>query len=227
MAIRRCCVIKASSSSQERERGAPPLRLPRVCCAKCLKRFEIHHNLSLIPRKTPQWLPTGVQPALRESRADGYAEEHRQRWNGAAGHAWVAAARCSIGCSSHSPIDSPIWQPRVVPISCSTVAAEPKPDSRDCGPDRNHGAMRRRRHLGTDAIRGARGPTPRRDGNLHCANAQTYPFEPESFDLIVSRFSVMVLAGFGRGTREPAARRAQRRRAANDRRARSGRTTRS
>ena len=60
-----------------------------------------------------------------------------------------------------------------------------------------------------------------------CANAQTYPFEPESFDLIVSRFSVMVLAGFGRGTREPAARRAQPRRAANDRRARSGRTTRS
>jgi ubiquinone/menaquinone biosynthesis C-methylase UbiE len=59
------------------------------------------------------------------------------------------------------------------------------------------------------------------------ANAQTYPFEPESFDLIVSRFGVMVLAGFGRGTREPAARRAQRRRAANDRRARSGRTTRS
>ena len=28
MAIRRCCAIKASSSSQERERGAPPLRLP-------------------------------------------------------------------------------------------------------------------------------------------------------------------------------------------------------
>ena len=25
-----------------------------------------------------------------------------------------------------------------------------------------------------------------------CANAQTYPFEPESFDLIVSRFGVMV-----------------------------------
>ena len=24
-----------------------------------------------------------------------------------------------------------------------------------------------------------------------CANAQTYPFEPESFDLIVSRFGVM------------------------------------
>src|SRR4030095_2326185 len=54
VAIRRCCVITASSSSQERERGAPPLRLPRACCAKCLKRFEIHHNLSLIPRKKPQ-----------------------------------------------------------------------------------------------------------------------------------------------------------------------------
>ena len=26
-----------------------------------------------------------------------------------------------------------------------------------------------------------------------CANAQTYPFEPECFDLIVSRFGVMVL----------------------------------
>ena len=54
VAIRGWCVIKASSSSQERERGAPPLRLPRACCAKCLKRFEIHHNLSLVPRKTPQ-----------------------------------------------------------------------------------------------------------------------------------------------------------------------------
>jgi hypothetical protein len=70
---------------------------------------------------------------------------------------------------------------RIVPISYSTVAAG---RGSNRGPDRNHGALPRRQHLGTDAIRGARGPTPRRDGNLHCANAQTYPFEPESFDLI-------------------------------------------
>ena len=55
-----------------------------------------------------------------------------------------------------------------------------------------------------------------------CANAQTYPFEPERFDLIVSGFGVMVPRRIGRGTREREARRARRRRAANDRLARSG-----
>ena len=49
-----------------------------------------------------------------------YAEEQRQHWNGAAGHAWVRP-RCSLGCSSRWPIGSPIWQPRVVAISCSTL----------------------------------------------------------------------------------------------------------
>jgi hypothetical protein len=32
-------------------------------------------------------------------------------------------ARYSLGCSRRWPIGSPIWQPRVVPISCSTLAA--------------------------------------------------------------------------------------------------------
>jgi hypothetical protein len=31
--------------------------------------------------------------------------------------------RYSLGCSRRWPIGSPIWQPRVVPISCSTLAA--------------------------------------------------------------------------------------------------------
>jgi hypothetical protein len=106
--------------------------------------------------QTPQWLPTGVQPALEKSRADGYAEEHRQRWNGAAGHARVAAARCAIGCSSHSPIDSGSR------ASSRSAARRWLRDGRHDGGDRaadgNHGAMRRPRQLGTDAICGARGP---------------------------------------------------------------------
>lgn len=130
---------------------------------------------------------------LRERRADGSAEEHRQRWNGAAGHAWVAAARCSIGCSSRSPIDSPIWQPRVVPIGCSTVAA---------GREARRVAIARRmgttRHASASTSRNrcyprrGRADTEGVTATFICANAQTYPFEPESFDLIVSRFGVMV-----------------------------------
>jgi hypothetical protein len=54
--------------------------------------------------------------------------------------------------------------------------------------------MRRRRHLGTDCYpRRARADTEGVTATFICANAQTYPFEPESFDLIVSRFGVMVL----------------------------------
>jgi hypothetical protein len=135
--------------------------------------------------------------ATLERRADGYADKPRQRWNVGAGPAWVAAARCSIGCSSRSPIDSPIGQPRVVPISCPTLAADGKHYGGDRAPDGNHGAMRRRRHLGMLSAARA-GDTEGVTATLICANAQTYAFEPESFDLIVSRF----------GTGEPAARRA-------------------
>lgn len=88
---------------------------------------------------------------IRDGNPDGYADEHRQRWNGAAGHAWVAAARCSIRCSSRSPIDSGSR------ASSRSAARRWLRDGRHDGGDRG-GAMRRPRHLGTDAIRDARGP---------------------------------------------------------------------
>ena len=115
-----------------------------------------------------------------------YAEEQRGTAR------WVTRGlrprRCSIGCSSRSPI----WQPRVVPISCSTLAAGREARRWRSRAARNHGALRRRRHLGTDAA-AARARADREGvaATFICADAQTYPFEPGSFDLIVSRFGVM------------------------------------
>ena len=108
------------------------------------------------------------------------AEEHRQRWNGAAGHAWLAAAPWSIDCSSRSPIDSPIWQPRLVPISWSTLAAGR--EARRC---RARAGWEPRRHASAfsePTLSAARGAAPKAVTAIFmCANAQTYPFEPESF----------------------------------------------
>ena len=51
-----------------------------------------------------------------------YAEAQRQHWNSASGHAWVAS-QILARLFEALPIGSPIWQPRGVPISCSTLAA--------------------------------------------------------------------------------------------------------
>jgi hypothetical protein len=88
VAIRRCCVIKASSSSQELERGAPPCGSRERVAPKCLKRFEIHHSLSLILRKTPQGrrsvkLSATVKEAVADAEIEGPQEETAQTRSGA------------------------------------------------------------------------------------------------------------------------------------------------
>ena len=122
-----------------------------------------------------------------------YAEEQRQRWNGAAGHAWVA---------SQTLLDR-LFEPLADRLA--DLAAARRPDrvlDVGCGTGSTTVAIARR--LGTTAacvgvdisepmVAAARA---RADGedvavSFVCADAQTYPFGPGSFDLIVSRFGVM------------------------------------
>jgi SAM-dependent methyltransferase len=122
-----------------------------------------------------------------------YAEEQRQRWNGAAGHAWVA---------SQTLLDR-LFEPLADRLA--DLAAARRPDrvlDVGCGTGSTTVAIARR--LGTTAacvgvdisepmVAAARA---RADGedvavSFICADAQTYPFGPGSFDLIVSRFGVM------------------------------------
>ena len=53
-----------------------------------------------------------------------YAEEQRQRWNGAAGHAWAASQ--AVLDRLFEPL-ADLAVPRVGPINCSTLAAGSKP----------------------------------------------------------------------------------------------------
>jgi len=122
-----------------------------------------------------------------------YAEEQRQRWNGAAGHAWVA---------SQTLLDR-LFEPLADRLADLAAARRPgQVLDVGCGTGSTTVAIARR--LGTTAacvgvdisepmVAAARA---RADGedvavSFICADAQTYPFGPRSFDLIVSRFGVM------------------------------------
>jgi len=130
---------------------------------------------------------------VSEERRLDNAEEQRQRWNGASGHAWVA---------SEAMLDR-LFEPLADRLA--DLAAARRPDQLldvGCGTGSTTVAIARR--LGTAAacvgvdisepmLAAARaradreGVTP----TFICADAQIYPFEPGSFDLIVSRFGVM------------------------------------
>lgn len=122
-----------------------------------------------------------------------YAEEQRQRWNGAAGHAWVA---------SQAVLDR-LFEPLADQLA--DLAAARCPERLldvGCGTGSTTVAIGRR--LGTTAacvgvdisepmLAAARARADREGvaATFICADAQTYPFEPGRFDLIVSRFGVM------------------------------------
>jgi SAM-dependent methyltransferase len=122
-----------------------------------------------------------------------YAEEQRQRWNGAAGHAWV---------TSQAVMDR-LFEPLADRLADLAAALRPnRLLDVGCGTGSTTVAIARR--LGTAAscvgvdisepMLGAARARAGRDGvaaTFICADAQTYPFEPASFDLIVSRFGVM------------------------------------
>ncbi|MEO7271571.1 MAG: class I SAM-dependent methyltransferase [Vicinamibacterales bacterium] len=131
------------------------------------------------------------------------AEEQRQRWNGAAGHAWV---------ESQAVLDQ-LFEPLADRLA--DLAAARRPDRLldvGCGTGSTTVAIARR--LGTAAAcvgvdisepmlaaARARAAAAGVAATFICADAQTYPFEPGRVDLIVSRFGVMFfqdsVAAFG------------------------------
>ena len=122
-----------------------------------------------------------------------YAEEQRQRWNGAAGQAWVA---------SQTVLDR-LFEPLADRLA--DLAAARHPDRLlDVGCGTGSTTVTIARRLGTTAacvgvdisepmLAAARARADREGvaATFICADAQTYPFETGCFDLIVSRFGVM------------------------------------
>src|SRR3982751_3867582 len=140
-----------------------------------------------------------------------YAEEQRQRWNGAVGHAWV---------ESQAVLDR-LFEPLADRLA--DLAAARRPDRLldiGCGTGSTTVAIARRLGptgacLGGDIsepmLAAARARAEREGvaATFICADAQTYPFDPASIDLIVSRFGVMFF-------QDPAAAFANLRRAARE-----------
>jgi len=122
-----------------------------------------------------------------------YAEEQRQRWNGAAGHAWVA---------SQAVLDR-LFEPLADQLA-DQAAARRSEQLLDVGCGTGSTTVAIARRLGPTAacvgvdisepMLAAARQRAGRDGvaaTFICADAQIYPFEPGRFDLIVSRFGVM------------------------------------
>jgi SAM-dependent methyltransferase len=122
-----------------------------------------------------------------------YAGEQRQRWNGAAGQAWVASQALldrlygplAEGLADLAAARRP---DQLVDIGCGTgsttvtIAHRLGPKAACLGVD-----------ISEPMVAAARARAERQGvaATFICADAQTYPFGPASVDLIVSRFGVM------------------------------------
>jgi SAM-dependent methyltransferase len=119
-------------------------------------------------------------------------DEQSQLWNGAAGQAWVASQ--ALLDALFAPLESLLLKglqahARVLDIGCGTGAttlAAARRQVADCvGVDVSAPMM---------ALAQARAEREGSRARFICADAQSYGFEPASFDRLISRFGVMFFA---------------------------------
>jgi SAM-dependent methyltransferase len=117
-------------------------------------------------------------------------DEQTRLWNGPSGHAWV----------ENQDLLDQIYKP-FEDLLVELAASKPREGVLDigCGAGATTVAIARHANgcVGADisapliAAAKARAARERSQATFICANAQTHPFEPASFDLVVSRFGVM------------------------------------
>jgi SAM-dependent methyltransferase len=122
------------------------------------------------------------------------ADEQRELWNGTSGQAWVEAQQ---------PLDD-LFRP-FEQLMVATATGHSRVLDVGCGTGSTTLAIAR--HLGTTgqcvgvdisepmlSLARARAERANSAATFICANAENHVFEPESFDLLVSRFGVMFFA---------------------------------
>ena len=134
-------------------------------------------------------------------------DEQSRLWNGAAGQAWVDSQ--ALLDALFAPLESILLDglqahERVLDIGCgtgaTTLAAARRQDAGCLGVDVS---------APMTALAQSRGEREGSRARFVCADAQSYPFEPASFDRLISRFGVMFFV-------DPQAAFANLRRAASD-----------
>ncbi|MBR0899325.1 class I SAM-dependent methyltransferase [Bradyrhizobium tropiciagri] len=127
-------------------------------------------------------------------------DEQGKLWNGAAGRAWVETRDVLEGM--FRPLEELLVQAvfdaaasRVLDIGCGTGATT-FAAARTLGPQGHCTGI----DISEPMIAAARARAERegRPASFICADAQTYPFTPASFDMIISRLGVMFFADPGR-----------------------------
>lgn len=124
------------------------------------------------------------------------ASEQKALWNGAAGRAWVEA---------QAVLDRLFRPLEALLVDAVTTASAQSVLDVGCGTGSTTLAMARalgpqRRTVGVDlsepmiALARTRAAQEHAPAEFICADAQTYPFEPRSVDMITSRFGVMFFA---------------------------------
>ena len=120
-------------------------------------------------------------------------DEQTSLWNGLAGRAWVDAQEFLD--QMFKPLEN-LLADAVVAYGSATGPRRRlrygQHNARCRTAARRGGPLRRHRHLRSDAhLARARAQQEGTAASFIVANAQTHPFEPASFDVIISRFGVM------------------------------------